>query len=136
MLKDVADKYYFKENYNCAETIIHAANEYYGLGLHDRDMIMLAGYGAGMQTANTCGALLSTISVLALKFVEARAHESRDLQPVTFLLTKKFKEAFSSTLCKDIRPQCFQKEIRCQKTVHMACDILEEVLAEYQPKGA
>ena len=134
MLKDIADKYYFSQNYNCAETIIHAANEYYNLGLHQRDMVMLSGYGAGMQTASTCGALLSTISVLALKYVETRAHESKDLQPVTFLLTKKFKEAFSSTLCKDIKPQSFRKEIRCQNTVHKACDILEEVLAEYQPK--
>ena len=134
MLKDVADQYYFQQNYNCAETIIRAANEYYNLGLHDRDMVMLAGYGAGMQTANTCGALLSTISVLALKYVETCAHESRDLQPVTFLLTKRFQEAFSSTLCKDIKPQSFRKEIRCQNTVHKACDILESVLADYQPK--
>ncbi len=34
MLKDVADKYYFAQNYNCAETTLHAANEHYDLGLH------------------------------------------------------------------------------------------------------
>ena len=41
MLKDIFEKYYFDGNYNCAETMIRAANEYYSLGLHDRDMILV-----------------------------------------------------------------------------------------------
>ena len=134
MLREIADKYYFEENYNCAETIIHAANEYYDLGLRDRDMIMLAGYGAGMQTGSTCGTLLSAISVLSLKYVESRAHESRDIQPATELLTRKFKSRLSSTLCMEIKPKRFRENVRCRSTVHIACDILEEVLAEYQRK--
>jgi hypothetical protein len=47
MLKDIFEKYYYDQNYNCAETMIRAANEYYDLKLHDRDMIMLGGYGGG-----------------------------------------------------------------------------------------
>ena len=35
MLKDEIGKYYFDGNYNCAETIIRAGNDYYQLGLHD-----------------------------------------------------------------------------------------------------
>ena len=135
MLKDVAEKYYFSQNYNCAETIIRAANEYYSLGITDRDMIMVAGFGAGMQTADTCGCLLSAISVLSLKYVEQRAHESADIQSVVFLLTKKFRERYGSTLCREIKPKFFRKEYRCRDTVFLACDILEETLAEYQPKG-
>ncbi|MDD6022920.1 MAG: C-GCAxxG-C-C family (seleno)protein [Oscillospiraceae bacterium] len=135
MLKDVAAKYN-KQDYNCAETIIRAANEYYNLGLHERDMIMQAGFGGGIQTASTCGALLSAVSVLSLKYVETRAHESKDIQPVVFLLTKKFKERYGSTLCKDVKPQSFDKVVRCLNTVTTACDILEETLAEYQPKAS
>ncbi len=109
MLKDLYEKYYYDENYNCAETLIRAANEYYDLGLHDRDMIMLGGYGAGIQTGNTCGAILAAVSVLSMKYVEQKAHES-----------------------KDIKPQSFEPEIRCKKTIEAACDILEKVLAEYK----
>ena len=29
MLKDVYQKYYFEQNYNCAETLLRAANDYY-----------------------------------------------------------------------------------------------------------
>lgn len=132
MLKDLLGKYYFEQNYNCAETLIHAANEYYNLGLHDHDMIMMAGFGAGMQTGNTCGAVLSCISILSLKYVEAKAHESLDIRPVATQLTRKFKEKYGSTLCKDIKPQSFKPEYRCQKTIKTACDILEDVIAEYE----
>ena len=31
MLKDVYQKYYFEQNYNCAETLLRAANDYYDL---------------------------------------------------------------------------------------------------------
>ena len=135
MLKDLLGKYYFDQNYNCAETIIRAGNEYYGLGLHDRDMIMLAAYGAGIQSGNTCGAILAGASILSMRYVEAKAHESKDIRPVVIKMMQKFHAAYSSTLCKDIKPQSFKPEYRCQKTIERACDILEEVIAEYEDGG-
>lgn len=132
MLKDVVEKFYFEGNFNCAETIIRAGNEYYHLNLHEEDMKLVAGFGAGMQTGNTCGTLLSAISILSMKYVEKRAHESADIKPITCLLTKKFNEKFESTLCKDIKAKYFDKEVRCLHTVVTACDILEETIAEYE----
>ena len=72
MLKDYISKYYFDQNYNCAETILRAANEYYGLELHDKDMIMVGAYGAGIQAGNTCGAILSAAAVLSLIMVSVK----------------------------------------------------------------
>lgn len=46
-LEDIAKRYYKTEGYNCAETLLHAANEYYDLGLHDHDMRTMAGLAAG-----------------------------------------------------------------------------------------
>lgn len=132
MLKDLIHSYYFDQNYNCAETIIRAANEYYDLKLHDRDMIMLGAYGAGIQCGSTCGAVLSAASVLSMKYVEAKAHESEDIRPVVQKMVRKFNEKYSSLLCKDIKPQSFKPEYRCLKTVEVACDILEETIREYE----
>lgn len=132
MLKDVYQKYYFEQNYNCAETLLRAANEYYGLNLHDRDMIMVGAYGAGIQCGNTCGAVLAAASVLSMKYVEAKAHESEDIRPVVMKLMRKFNAKYGSTLCKDIKPQSFKPEYRCKMTVETACDILEETIAEYE----
>lgn len=132
MLKDIIQKYYFEKNYNCAETVLRAANEYYGLELHDRDMIMVGAYGAGIQSGNTCGAVLSAAAVLSLKYVESKAHESEDIRPVIQKMLRKFNTQYGSILCKDIKPQSFKPEYRCLKTVEMACDILEETIHEYE----
>ena len=132
MLKDLLGKYYFEGNYNCAESILRAGNEYYNLGLHDRDMIMVAAYGAGIQSGITCGAVLAGAAILSMKYVEAKAHESADIRPVVVNLMRKFNQKYGSALCKDIKPQSFKPEYRCQKTIEAACDILEEVIAEYQ----
>lgn len=132
MLKDCIGKYYLDGNYNCAETILRAANDYYGLELHDRDMIMVGAYGAGIQTGSTCGAVLGAVAVLSMKYIEAKAHESEDIKPVVQKLMGKFNEKFGSTLCKDIKAQVFTQEIRCRKTIEIACDILEETISEYE----
>ena len=133
-LKEAYKKYYFEGNYNCAECIIRAANDVYELGLHDHDMKLMGVYGAGIQCGNTCGAVLATAAVLSMKYVEAKAHESADIKPVTVLLLRKFKERYGSTLCKDIKPQSFKPEYRCKMTVETAIDILEATIAEYEEK--
>ncbi len=134
MLKDLYEKYYYDMNYNCAETIIRAGNEYYDLGLHDRDMIAFAGFGAGIQTGNTCGAILAAVSVLSMKYVEKNAHESKDIKPVTISLIQEFNKRYGSVLCKDIKPQSFKPDTRCQATIETACDILEQVIDGYEHK--
>lgn len=136
MLKDLLPKYYFDQNYNCAETILRAANEYYDLGLHDKDMILVGAYGAGIQSGNTCGAVLSVAAVLSLKYVEAKTHESEDIRPVVQKMMRKFNEKYGSILCKDIKPQSFKPEYRCQMTIETSCDILEETIAEYEAERA
>ena len=134
MLKDYLSTYYFDGNYNCAESLLRAANDYYKLELHDRDMKLVAGFGAGMQTGNTCGALLSAISVLSMKYVEKKAHESADIKPVTELLTSKVLDRLNSIECNKIKPLMFKPEIRCLNTVNSICDALEETFSEYDNK--
>ena len=129
MLKELLPKYYFDQNYNCAEAILRAANEYYNLGLHERDMIMVGAYGAGIQSGTTCGAVLAVAAVLSLKYVEAKAHESKDIRAVVQKMMRKFNEKYGSILCK---PQSFKPEYRCRMTIEAACDILEETIAEYE----
>lgn len=136
MLKACIGPYYFEQNYNCAESVLRAANDYYQLGLHDYDMKLVGAFGAGIQCGNTCGAILSAASVLSMKYVEAKAHESADIKPVTTAMMEKLVAKYGSALCNDIKPQSFQPEIRCLKTVEAVCDILEETIAEFEAAKA
>ena len=131
MLKDHLHTYYFEQNYNCAESLLHAANDYYQLGIEERDMILAAGFGAGIQTGNVCGAVLAAVSVLSLKFVEAKAHESEAIKPMVMCFLERFqKKLQAGTLCRDIRPLYFRENVRCLRTVEAACDALEETIAQ------
>ena len=95
-------------------------------------MIAFGGFGAGIQSGNTCGAILSAVSILSMKYIEKKAHESADIRPVTNALIRKFNARYGSVLCKDIKPQSFNPEVRCKNTIETACDILEQVIGEYE----
>ncbi|MDD8048362.1 MAG: C-GCAxxG-C-C family (seleno)protein [Thomasclavelia sp.] len=128
MLKDDAIKYY-KEGYNCAESIIRGANDYYDLKLHDHDMKMVAAFGIGLQVGDTCGALNSAACVISSKYIETKAHDNpRELQKITSTLVKSFEDKMGSRLCPKVRAKYFTPELRCQNTVSHTCDILETVI--------
>lgn len=134
MLKEDLSVYYFDRNYNCAESLLRAANDYYDLGLDDNALMLVGSYGAGMQTGNTCGAILAASAVLSLMYIDEKAHESDDIKPVMEILMKHFEEEFGSTLCSNIKPQCFVEGKRCLKAVETACDILQKTISEYEDK--
>ncbi|MCR5731784.1 MAG: C-GCAxxG-C-C family protein [Sphaerochaetaceae bacterium] len=132
MLSDIAKTYFLEKDYNCAESILRAANDYYNLELNNRDMIMVAGYGAGIHSGSVCGALLGSVAVLSIMFVEERAHSSKDIRPVTNLFLEKFNERLGSQICKDLKPKFYNSSVRCFETVKLAADCLEETINEYK----
>lgn len=130
MLEEVARKYY-KLGYNCAESMIRAGNEVYDLGLHDRDMIMTAAFGGGLQCGDLCGALTGAACVISARYVETKAHESDSLRPLTQKLVIAFQNEMGSRLCAKIKAIHFRKDVRCENTVGLAAAILEKVIADW-----
>ena len=66
-----------------------------------------------------------------MKYIEKNAHESKDIKPVTTEFIRRLNAEYGSILCKDIKPQSFQPDIRCRATVETVCDVLEQVIAEH-----
>ena len=127
MLKDVAEKYYFN-NYNCAESVFLAADEYYSLGIDPSASRLVGGFGGGIQTGSACGAFLAAVSVLSHLCIDKKAHESGTLRNAVSLFVTEFEEKIQSSLCREIRPRVFEPDRRCAVTVDTACDILEDVI--------
>ena len=50
-------------------------------------------------------------------------------------IIREFNKKYGSVLCKDIKPQSFDPQYRCKKTIEAACDILEVVIADYEVQG-
>jgi len=131
MLKDVAQQYYLN-GYNCAESIIRAGNDYYQLGLHDHDMKMMAAFGGGMMIGDVCGVFTSSAAIISSKYVETKAHDQqKDLQKITVKMITTFQKRFQSRKCSEIKPNFFEPKVRCQNTVTIACEMLEDIINEY-----
>lgn len=131
MLKDVAELYYAK-GYNCAESLIHAGNDYYNLGLSEHDMRMTAAFGAGLQIGDVCGALNASACIISARYVEVKAHDQPvELRTLTQRLVIAFQKRMGSRVCAKIKPVFHTPELRCLNTVKTAADVLEEVINEW-----
>jgi C_GCAxxG_C_C family probable redox protein len=96
---------YFREGYNCAESIILTYSHYFAPQIVPDTVKMVTGFGCGLGHAGCmCGALLS--SVMVLNSIKGRnsikedrnaayetAHEFHDL----------FRDKFGSTCCRSLK---------------------------------
>lgn len=130
MLEQLALEY-AKQDYNCAESILHAANEYYHLNLTDQQMKLVGGFGGGMQCGDICGTLAASISVISVRYIEIKAHEDKPrLRQLVNLLIQQFQQEMGSRRCVDIKPKYYTKEIKCNRTIEKAAALLEKVIAQ------
>lgn len=110
--------YYKKKKYNCSETIIHAANDVYSLNLDKDSMKMLAGFGSGMYSGKTCGALIGCVAVLSKLFIKEKAHDQlSEFRKAIQLCVRNFTEDLGDTECKNIRPHSYDPNLHCLYTV-------------------
>lgn len=130
-LVEQATKYYRDTDYNCAEAMLHAGNDVLKLSLSDEDMVMMAGFGAGMYSGLTCGALIAGVAILSKLLVKTNAHaESGYFKPIIQSMVSHFEKNLGSTQCQDIRPFNHTPEQGCIKTVIAAAQALEQTLEE------
>ncbi|MDO5783782.1 MAG: C-GCAxxG-C-C family (seleno)protein [Eubacteriales bacterium] len=127
MLKERATEYY-NQNYNCAETIIRAANDEYGLGLSEEAMRLSGGFGGGMGCGKACGALCGGICAISAKLIETSAHETPELRAKCTALVAAFNRILGDTECKNLMRKYKKPDVRCLNTVLLGCEALESVM--------
>jgi C_GCAxxG_C_C family probable redox protein len=129
MLETVALKYYLEQNMNCAEAILYAANEYYNLGLDEMNFKMVGGFGGGFCCGSLCGAMASSISVISLKLIQAKANETPGIWDKCENFIELCKEKNGSELCKVLKEANYDTEKRCFKVVGKVAALLENYMA-------
>lgn len=130
-LSEVIEKYYVNQNYNCAENLLHAANEYYDLQISEADMKMMAGFGGGMFIGSTCGAMVGCIAALSKMVIHTKAHEELDtIRPLIQAYQRNFKQILGATQCVELKPKYNTTAKRCLPTCLMAGQALEKTLEE------
>ena len=126
MLLENTTKFY-KEGYNCAETLILAGNEAYNLGLDHKTAKVMAGFGGGCGCGHLCGALAGALGVISALTVTDRAHTTEGFGPIRADFMKLYEEKLGSFMCNDLKAKYRTEADACLKT----CELTAELLAAY-----
>ena len=88
---------------NCAETVLHIANDIYRMGLSPATMKMASGFGGGMGIEDKCGAVTASVMVLGYLFVDRKARESQLIREITREFLKGFESRMMSLDCVELK---------------------------------
>ena len=133
MLKERASYYYGTLGKNCAEGILLAANDVYGLKLTDQEIQLFSGFGRGMGCGSTCGGLSGSIGVLS------RMYGGReDFRELCGGFVSKFKDALGCDTidCGPLAGKYKTEAARCVSAVELTAQALEEYIAQLEGKTA
>ncbi|MHC4620816.1 MAG: C-GCAxxG-C-C family protein [Planctomycetota bacterium] len=137
--------WYFEHGFNCAQAVVGAYCEQFGLKL-ETALKLACGFGGGMRMGQTCGVVTGAFMVLGLKYGQSEA-ENRGAKEKTYELVRQFVEKFESRngsiMCKellgcDISTPDGMKTARdrdffvsfCPRMIRDAGEILEQMLSE------
>ena len=127
MLADVAEKYFLEGDFNCAESVLLAANEVYELGLDPKNChCMVSAFGGGMGCCLLCGAIAGAMAALGQEAVDTRAHVTDGFKDLCAGMAAEMEAALGGMNCSVIKPALFTPGRRCAETVRRAADVLEK----------
>ncbi len=121
---------YYQQGYNCAEAMIRAANQEYGLNINDDDIKLFAGYGLGMGSMLTCGLATVGVAIYSRLAVKTKAHETPDFIQGAHRYMEGFAKAVGSSSCAQLRQTSYDKVTKCQSSVQAACRYTQSFLTE------
>lgn len=131
MLREKAEYYYGELGLNCAEGILKAAGDVYGLNITDEEVSLFKGFGKGYGCGITCGALSASIGILGRLYPDKSKDEMHE---ICAGMVKAFEEKLGDTLCAPLEAKNKTPENRCLKTVAGCADVLEAYIDKLEGK--
>jgi len=124
-------EYYLGKCFNCAESVLRAANDEYQLGLDEKALVTAGGFGGGMGAGSSCGALCGAIQALGAKMIaEGRAADCPGFRDRCAAYYHAFEEALGSSDCREVSPRHKNAETRCYPVVEKAYELLKQAMEE------
>lgn len=133
MLADEVLKYYFDKGCNCAESLLHGANDYYELGLGNDTFHAIGGFGGGCCSGRMCGACAGSVAAISAKYISTRAHAEPKACDRVAAFMRAFLETLGSDICSELKEMYWDHENgrRCVKTVTLAAGVLQKQMDQY-----
>lgn len=126
MTRDRVYDYFINRDFNCAESILHALDDEYQLGIPVDGYKLVGGFGGGMGCGRACGALCGGCSALSYLLIQERAHVSPELKETVAEFAERFAQAFGSDACGELVKTYKKEDTRCLELICMAADIADE----------
>lgn len=117
-----------REDLNCAETILYAANRAYGLGLGLQALKLAAGFGGGMGVEGVCGVITGASMVLSALFVEQRGHESDRIKQLNSEFIEAFRARLQSLDCAPIKERWRKDDLGCLPVMLIGAELLQAII--------
>ena len=126
---------YFKDGFNCSESVLRATTDILGIPVDEQSLRMTTGFGGGFGHAGcVCGALAASVMALGLLRGRTAATESRE---EAYALSKefhdRFREKFGATCCRALNPHEFETRehlVNCVKITGNTAKLLMEFITE------
>ena len=131
-LKEQAGRYYLDEGRSCAEAMLLAARDVYGLDFTESEVSLFAGFRTGMGCGSTCGGLTGAIGVLS------RMYGSReDFNALCGEFVSAFEEKLAcNTLdCAPLAAKYKNELTRCTAAVELSADALEAFIDKLEGRN-
>ncbi|WP_319561988.1 C-GCAxxG-C-C family (seleno)protein [Marispirochaeta sp.] len=119
-----------RENLNCAETILFAANQAYRLNLPPEALKLSAAFGGGMGVEKSCGAITGGVMAISSIFVKGRAKVDERFKEINRELFRRVQEELGSTDCDRLKEMYRDEVLGCHNVIARIGGILENLIDE------
>ena len=114
----------YSNGMNCAQSVIAAYSD--KIGIKEEEAVKIgAGFGAGMYTGSTCGAVTAAIAAIGLKYGGTSPENRSKVIKETQNFIKEFENWGSTTNCLKLKSESGKK---CSEIVKYSAKLLENVL--------
>lgn len=122
---------YYREGYNCCESIIMAANKKYKLNLN-KDILKIASpINNGMGVGSLCSAIIGGVMIIGYIFEKNISPEHTPINHIRmeFIdnVSCKLRAINCSQICKN-----FISENNCTEVISIIADVLDRVICKYK----
>ena len=126
MTKGEIAKNNFQNGYNCAQAVLLAFCEDYGME-RETALTIAAGFGSGMAgLRETCGTVTGANMVIGLAKGKNRMEANRTFRE----FADRFREKNGSLVCKELLAARIKTRLTCADLCYDAGNLLEEILAK------
>jgi len=135
MTRKQIENQYPMNDWNCAERVLHGADQAHGLDIPEESFKLIGGFGGGMGCERTCGALCGAVAAIGQKYITGSAHQTAGLKDACADMVHTFERELGSIECAQLKKRHRREDTGCRELILRAGELLDQVIARCETTG-